>query len=41
MNGASNIILKAGADIFHGPGEGVFGQFNAANRVTLGFEFGF
>ena len=37
----SNIILKAGADIFHGPGEGVFGQFNAANRVTLGFEFGF
>lgn len=36
-----NITLSAGADIFYGDEDGVFGQFNQSDRVTVGFEIGY
>lgn len=37
----SNVILRAGADIFYGNEDGLNGQFDAADRITLGVEIGF
>lgn len=37
----SNIRLKAGADIFYGSSEGLFGQFKENDRISIGVEFGF
>ena len=37
----SSLKLKAGADIFGGSNEGLFGQFDNRDRVYLGFELGF
>jgi hypothetical protein len=36
----SNIILKAGADIFYGSTDTFLGQFNRGSRVTLGIQWG-
>lgn len=36
----SNIILKAGADIFYGSSGGFLGQFNNTSRVTLAIQWG-
>lgn len=37
----SNIRLTLGADIFHGSQQGLFGQFDARDRISLGIEFGY
>lgn len=37
----SNVILELGADVFYGDSDGLFGQFDAADRVTFGIEIGF
>lgn len=37
----SNIRLKVGADIFYGSSQGIFGQFKAKDRISIGIEFGF
>ncbi len=37
----SNVRLKAGADVFYGKPEGLFGQFYDTDRVTLGIEVSF
>lgn len=37
----SNIRLKAGADVFYGKKEGLFGQFRERDRFTTGIEFAF
>ena len=37
----SNIVLTAGADLFYGTEDGLFGQFDTADRITVGIEFGF
>lgn len=36
----SNIILKAGADIFYGSADTFLGQFNKGSRVTLAVQWG-
>jgi len=36
----TNIRLNIGADIFHGPSRGLFGQFEEQDRISLGIEFG-
>ncbi len=36
----SNIILKAGADIFYGASDTFLGQFNQVSRATLGIQWG-
>ena len=36
----SNITLAAGADIFYGASEGLFGQFDARDRFSLRVEVG-
>jgi hypothetical protein len=36
----SNIILKAGADIFYGPADNFLGQFNKTSRLTLAIQWG-
>jgi hypothetical protein len=36
----SNIILKAGADIFYGLADTFLGQFNKTSRVTLAIQWG-
>jgi hypothetical protein len=36
----SNVILKLGLDHFYGTRRGLFGQFDAADRVTAGVELG-
>ena len=38
---ASNIRIWAGADIFRGAPDGLFGQFGGRDRVLAGFEWGF
>lgn len=35
------VTLKAGVDIFYGDREGVFGQFDSADRVVFAIEYGF
>lgn len=37
----SNLSLKVGADVFFGDRDGVFGQFDGADRIRFGFEYGF
>jgi hypothetical protein len=37
----SNINVWVGSDIFYGKKEGLFGQFNNQDRITMGFEWGF
>ena len=37
----TNVRLKVGADIFYGKSQGLFGQFDANDRVSMGIEFGF
>ncbi len=34
----SNIWLRAGGDFFYGSSNGLFGQFNEADRFTVGFQ---
>ena len=36
----SNIKLWAGADVFTGPEESLFGQFDHTDRILIGFEWG-
>ena len=36
----SNILLKAGFDIFYGDEQGLFGQFGDNDRMTMGVEIG-
>ena len=38
---ASNIVVWAGADIFRGAPDGLFGQFGGRDRIVLGLEWGF
>jgi hypothetical protein len=35
----SDVILRLGMDFFYGRKSGVFGQFDRADRVTMGFEW--
>lgn len=35
----SNVILKHAFDVFHGDGQ--FGEFDCADRITFGVEVGF
>ena len=37
----SNLDIWVGADIFHGNEDGLFGQFDHADRVSAGFRLGF
>jgi len=37
----SNLDVWVSADIFHGNEDGLFGQFDQADRVSIGFELGF
>ncbi len=37
----SNVELKLGADIFYGNSNGIFGQFDNNDRVSMGIEIGF
>lgn len=37
----SNLDVYAGADRFYGNREGLFGQFDQADRIVIGMEFGF
>ena len=37
----SNVIFSVGADVFYGDDDGQFGQFDGADRITFGVEFGF
>jgi len=37
----SNLRLTMGGDFFYGTSKGLFGQFEARDRVSLGFELGF
>jgi hypothetical protein len=37
----SNLDIWLSADIFHGNEDGLFGQFDQADRVSLGFRLGF
>ena len=37
----TNIRLKLGADIFYGNSQGLFGQFDQNDRISMGFEVGF
>ncbi len=37
----SNVRLKLGADIFYGSSQGLFGQFDHNDRVTMAVEIGF
>ncbi len=36
----SNLKIWLGSDIFYGAGNGLFGQFNSKDRLTLGYEWG-
>ena len=38
---SSNISIWAGADIFYGDSDGLYGQFDDQDRITVGFEWGF
>lgn len=40
-NYRSNIDIHVGADIFYGDNEELFGQFDQADRVTIGINWGF
>ena len=40
-NFRSHIVLIAGADIFYGSNNGLFGQFQNNDRITLGMTVGF
>jgi len=37
----TNVRLKFGADVFYGDAEGLFGQFDQNDRVSIGIEVGF
>ncbi len=37
----SNLDIWLSADIFHGNEEGLFGQFDKADRISIGFRLGF
>jgi len=37
----SNLVLKAGIDIFYGENEGLFGQFDNRDRITFGIDYSF
>ena len=37
----TNVRLKIGADVFYGDSEGLFGQFDQNDRVSIGIEIGF
>ena len=36
----SNVEIFAGADVFYGSSDGLFGQFDARDRLTIGIEVG-
>ena len=37
----SSVTLSAGVDVFYGTTNGIYGQFDQTDRITLGFEYGF
>ena len=37
----TNVRLKIGADVFYGKSQGLFGQFDENDRVSMAIEFGF
>ncbi len=38
---STEVRLKAGADVFYGKSQGLFGQFDEQDRVSMAVEFGF
>lgn len=38
---STNVVLRAGADLFFGDQSGTFGQFQEASRLSTGFTFSF
>lgn len=38
---ASNVNVWAGADIFYGKSDGLYGQFKDQDRINVGFDWGF
>lgn len=40
-NLTSSVTLSAGIDVFYGDSDGVYGQFDEADRIILGIEYGF
>lgn len=37
----SNLVLKAGVDVFYGENAGLFGQFGDRDRITFGVDYSF
>lgn len=37
----SSVTLSVGGDVFYGSANGIYGQFDQTDRITLGFEYGF
>ena len=37
----TNTRLSAGVDVFYGNKDGLFGQFNKNDRISIGIEVGF
>lgn len=37
----SNVVLRAGVDVFYGENTGLFGQFDQRDRVTFGIDYSF
>jgi hypothetical protein len=33
--------IRLGADVFYGDPDGLYGQFDEQDRITVGFEWGF
>jgi hypothetical protein len=38
---SSNMNIWLGADVFYGDPDGLYGQFDEQDRITVGFEWGF
>lgn len=38
---SGNILIKSGLDLFFGGSEGLYGQFNNKDQITVGIEIGF
>ena len=38
---SDNILIKSGLDLFFGGSEGLYGQFNNKDQITVGIEIGF
>ena len=38
---SSNMNIRVGADVFYGDPDGLCGQFDEQDRITVGFEWGF